>query len=84
MAGYFDMLTKLKRYPQAGPCVFIAPSGYEEFVADAQETFRKVLKFVSGQLTKAARCSRDYDYLFHGIPPFDCSRFAEGLASQCA
>ena len=52
MAGYFDMLTKLRRYPQAGPCVFIDPSGYEEFVADAQETFRKVLKFVSGQLTK--------------------------------
>lgn len=41
--GYFDMLTKLKRYPQAGPRVFIDPAGYKEFVADAQETFRKVL-----------------------------------------
>jgi metallo-beta-lactamase class B len=41
--GYFDMLTKLKRYPQAGPSVFIDPAGYKEFVADAQETFRKAL-----------------------------------------
>jgi len=41
--GYFDMLTKLKRYPQAGPRVFIDPAGYKEFVADAQETFRKTL-----------------------------------------
>ena len=41
--AYFDMLTKLKRYPQAGPRVFIDPAGYKEFVADAQETFKKVL-----------------------------------------
>lgn len=39
--GYFDMLTKLKRYPQAGPSVFIDPVGYKRFVADAQETFAK-------------------------------------------
>ena len=39
--GYFDMLTKLKRYPQDGPRVFIDPAGYKEFVADAQETFEK-------------------------------------------
>jgi metallo-beta-lactamase class B len=42
-AGYFDMLTKLKRYPQDGPRVFIDPAGYKEFVAGAQATFRKVL-----------------------------------------
>jgi metallo-beta-lactamase class B len=42
--GYFDMLAKLKRYPQAGPRVFIDPAGYKEFVADAQETFRKTLR----------------------------------------
>ena len=41
--GYFDMLTKLKRYPQDGPRVFIDPDGYKEFVADAQETFEKAL-----------------------------------------
>jgi len=41
--GYFDMLTKLKRYPQDGPHVFIDPEGYREFVADAQETFEKAL-----------------------------------------
>jgi metallo-beta-lactamase class B len=40
---YFDMLTKLKQYPQSGPRVFIDPAGYKEFVADAQETFRKAL-----------------------------------------
>jgi metallo-beta-lactamase class B len=39
--SYFDMLTKLKGYPQAGPRVFIDPEGYKEFVADAQETFKK-------------------------------------------
>jgi metallo-beta-lactamase class B len=41
--GYFDMLTKLKRYKQDGPRVFIDPIGYKEFVADADETFRKEL-----------------------------------------
>jgi metallo-beta-lactamase class B len=41
--GYFDMLTKLKRYPQDGPHVFIDPEGYREFVANAQETFEKAL-----------------------------------------
>jgi metallo-beta-lactamase class B len=49
--GYFDMLAKLKRYPQDGPRVFIDPAGYREFVADAQETFRKAL---SKQATAAA------------------------------
>ncbi len=39
--GYFDMLTKLKRYPQNGPVVFIDPNGYKAFVADAQITFEK-------------------------------------------
>jgi metallo-beta-lactamase class B len=41
--GYFDMLTKLKEYPQAGPRVFIDPAGYKEFVDGAHETFRKAL-----------------------------------------
>jgi metallo-beta-lactamase class B len=50
--GYFDMLTKLKRYPQDGPHVFIDPEGYRAFVADAQETFEKAL---SKQEAAAAR-----------------------------
>ncbi len=41
--GYFDMLTKLKRYKQDGPRVFIDPVAYKEFVADGEETFRKEL-----------------------------------------
>ena len=41
--GYFDMLTKLKRYPQDGPRVFIDPAGYKDFVANAQEKFEKAL-----------------------------------------
>jgi metallo-beta-lactamase class B len=48
---YFDMLGKLKRYPQEGPRVFIDPAGYKEYVADAQETFEKAL---SKQQTDAA------------------------------
>jgi metallo-beta-lactamase class B len=42
--GYFDMLLKLKRYPQDGPRVFIDPDGYQEFVADAQKTFEKAFR----------------------------------------
>ena len=42
-AGYFDMLTKLKRYPNDGPRVFIDPAGYKDFVADAQQTFEQAL-----------------------------------------
>jgi metallo-beta-lactamase class B len=41
--GYFDLLTKLKRYPQDGPRVFIDPVGYRNFVADAQKTFEQAL-----------------------------------------
>ena len=41
--GYFDMLAKLKRYPQDGPRVFIDPAGYKEFVGNAQEKFEKAL-----------------------------------------
>jgi metallo-beta-lactamase class B len=40
---YFDMLTKLKRYPKDGPRVFIDPAGYKDFVADAQQTFEQAL-----------------------------------------
>ena len=42
--GYFDMLTKLKHYPQDGPRVFIDPAGYRDFVADAQQTFEQALR----------------------------------------
>lgn len=42
--GYFDMLTKLKHYPQDGPHVFIDPAGYRNFVADAQQTFEQALR----------------------------------------
>ena len=42
-AGYFDMLTKLERYPQDGPRVFVDPAGYKDFVADAQKTFEQAL-----------------------------------------
>jgi hypothetical protein len=41
--GYFDMLTKLKRYSQDGPRVFVDPVAYKEFVADGQKTFEKEL-----------------------------------------
>lgn len=41
--GYFNMLAKLKRYPQDGPRVFIDPAGYAEFVSGAQENFSKAL-----------------------------------------
>jgi metallo-beta-lactamase class B len=40
---YFDMLAKLKRYPQDGPRVFIDPAGYKKFVGDAQKTFEQAL-----------------------------------------
>ena len=42
--GYFDMLTKLKRYQQNGPDVFVDPTEYKDFVADAQETFEQALR----------------------------------------
>ena len=42
--GYFDMLTKLQRYPQGGPRVFIDSAGYKSFVADAQDHFEKVFR----------------------------------------
>jgi metallo-beta-lactamase class B len=41
--GYFDMLTKLKQYPQGGSRVFIDPAGYKNYVTDAQETFEREL-----------------------------------------
>jgi metallo-beta-lactamase class B len=41
---YFDLLTKLKRYPHDGPRVFIDPAGYKEFVTDAEETFANALQ----------------------------------------
>jgi metallo-beta-lactamase class B len=40
---YFDMLAKLKRFPQEGSQIFIDPTGYKVFVADAQKTFEKEL-----------------------------------------
>src|ERR1700691_21486 len=41
---YFDMLAKLKRYPKEGALVFLDPAGYEEYVADAQQTFEQALQ----------------------------------------
>jgi metallo-beta-lactamase class B len=41
--GYFDMLAKLKRYPQDGPQVFFDPAGYKAFVADSQQAFENAL-----------------------------------------
>ena len=41
--GYFDMLTKLKRYPRNGPRVFIDPIGYRDFVADSKKAFEATL-----------------------------------------
>jgi metallo-beta-lactamase class B len=40
---YFDMLTKLKRYPQEGPGALIDPVGYKNFVVAAQQTFERAL-----------------------------------------
>ena len=40
---YFNMLAKLKRYPTIGPRVFIDPTGYAAFVADARQRFTTTL-----------------------------------------
>lgn len=40
---YFDLLRKLKNYSSIGPRVFIDPSGYRAYVADAERTFEKSL-----------------------------------------
>jgi len=50
--GYFDMLTKLERYPKDGPRVFIDPAGYKDFVGDAEKTFEQA---VAQQQAAAAR-----------------------------
>lgn len=50
--GYFDMLAKLKRYPQDGPSVFVDPVGYRQFVDDAQGTFRKELSKQEGSAVR--------------------------------
>ncbi len=42
--GYFDMLTKLKHYPQKCSRVFVDPAGYRHFVAEAQATFELALR----------------------------------------
>ena len=49
---YFDMLSKLKRYQQDGPSVFVDPVGYYAFVADGEKTFQREL---SKQEALAAR-----------------------------
>ncbi len=41
---YFDMLAKLKRYPEDGPLVFIDPAGYQQYVAEAEDRFRRELQ----------------------------------------
>ena len=38
--SYFDMLSKLARYPKEGPSVFIDPRGYERAIDKAQEFFQ--------------------------------------------
>jgi len=45
---YFDMLAKLKRYPNEGALVFLDPAGYKEYVADAQQTFEQALQEQQG------------------------------------
>lgn len=40
---YFDMLSKLNRYPKEGPEVFIDPAGYQKAVDEAQAIFEKEL-----------------------------------------
>jgi metallo-beta-lactamase class B len=50
--GYFDMLAKLKRYPQEGPRVFVDPAGYRDFVADAQKTFEQALRKQQGAIAR--------------------------------
>jgi metallo-beta-lactamase class B len=42
--SYFDLLTKLRRYPQQGPSIFIDPAGYQGFVTNAQQEFEQALK----------------------------------------
>lgn len=42
--GYFDMLSKLERYPKEGPRVFIDRAGYAGFVAGSQHNFEDALK----------------------------------------
>lgn len=41
--GYFDMLTKLKQYPETGPRVFVDPEGYKQYVDDAEKAFEAAL-----------------------------------------
>ncbi|HZP67051.1 MAG TPA: subclass B3 metallo-beta-lactamase [Rudaea sp.] len=47
--GYFDMLAKLKRYPQEGPRVFLDSAGYASLVAEAREHFEKALREQSAE-----------------------------------
>jgi metallo-beta-lactamase class B len=42
--GYFDMLAKLKRFPQDGPRVFIDPAAYRAYVAKAEAQFAQALR----------------------------------------
>ena len=42
--AYFNMLAKLKSYPQSGPRVFIDPAGYKEYVAAASQAFNQELR----------------------------------------
>jgi metallo-beta-lactamase class B len=41
--GFFDLLSKLERYPKDGPRVFIDPAGYKDFVTGSQENFEEAL-----------------------------------------
>jgi metallo-beta-lactamase class B len=42
--SYFDLLTKLRRYPQEGPRIFIDPAGYQSLVTHARQKFELALR----------------------------------------
>lgn len=46
---YFDLLTKLRSYPQQGPRVLIDPAGYDSFVTTAQRQFERAVKEQQGR-----------------------------------
>lgn len=50
--SYFDMLTKLRRYPQDGPRVLVDPAGYQHFVTAAQRTFEQELSKQQASLAR--------------------------------
>jgi metallo-beta-lactamase class B len=41
--SYFDLLTKLQRFPTVGPRVWVDPNGYQAFVSEGETTFETAL-----------------------------------------